>query len=867
MRIKLKASLFLFLGLLLGGFVKEVHAQTIPAGFKAAIIKVSSLNESVAYGTSIINLDIASNVDYVVSSNADWIHVQKNGTSTYLKCDANLYPTERVGKVVVSDPSKQAQSRTITVTQAPDGSAEYVKGDDQVAVSSARADREQPGSGIEKSIDGDFTTIYHSPWSGDVSPENPAVLEYFFKDVDVIDYLVYHPRQSGSNGNFGELEIWYKTTENTTYTKAGDYDFKKSGTATRVEFDEALRNPTAIKFVVKTGGGDAVDKQYATCAEMQFFTFREKDPSFDVFADELCTTLKEGVTLSTIQKLKNPFARSLAQKIFENNYPLNYRVSTHECLLSPQALSEQWAAPGKLYDQVQGVTGIMLTPGKTVVMAEGIPKGKSVSLRVIGWTVPEGATFYSETYPLSNGINVIEKTSDWNGLAYIDYYDYNPEQYAQNPVKIHVVNGIVNGVLTPDKSNKEMDELLKAAPYTTIDLFGERVHSVWETKALQQYTRNYYRQYMNVLDTLVAWEHRLLGLEKYNRIPKNKTMAYVNYNYYMYQGGFGVTFKYDTQNRCCSPSNIMKKDDDVVWGLSHEWGHQHQMNPYFCWAGLSESSNNMNSCYNVLHMGYAGSRVKNGWEKARKNILKDEVVDNAGAGRRSGGRARAYWENNRWSWNKELQDLAKTMIDSIVPKQSDDLDKSISINEVYVETNLAPFFMLHCYFTPTLPDYSPDTYEALRQTDADTDKYAVLAAAQNGKQGKYDEFKAAYPTSAWITHNYLYAGSTTWDNSVPYIFNYVRKASKVCGYNLYPYFEKWGFFRLIANVIDDYGVKLYAMTAEMKNEFKADMDKLVTEGYVNEKGETVKLKVMADDMIDEISNAPIPQFSTPNIPN
>lgn len=826
------------------------------------VIALSAENDTVGSSQNLLCLDIATNVDIAVTSSQPWATIIRNNKNVYVKVAENTDEEARTALITIADKDKKARSRYVRLVQQRSNASEYVLGDIELKVSSAKTNTYQPGGEIEKSIDGNFSTTYHSQWSAAISKENPAILEYFFTSTDQIDYLTYHPRPGGGNGNFAQLEIWYKTASDNDYVKFGDFDFNYSSSPTSITFPQPLKNPRAIKFVVNSGTGN-----FASCSEMKFFKIRERDPEFDIFGDELCTTLKEGVAQTDIDALENPFIRNLAQKLFNKEYNTEYRVSQYECLLSPQALSEQWSTPGKLYDQVQGATGIMLRPGKTIVMASGIPANKSVGLRVIGWTVEDLGTFKngfkSEQYALRNGVNIIDKTSDWNGLAYLDYFDYNPEQYADSPVKIHIVNGKVNGILSPDKSNEEMDEILRNAAYTTIDLMGSRVHSVWETSALLTYTKGQYRRYMNVLDTLIAWEHRLIGLEKYNRIPKNKTLAYVNYDYYMYQGGMGVTFKYDTQYRCCSPDNIMYRDDDVVWGLSHEWGHQHQMNPYFCWAGLSESSNNMNSCYNVLHMGYTGSRVSNGWQRARTDLLNDGAKRTV-----SGARSRAYYENSRWSWNTELRDLARSMVnDTIIPAQTDNLERSVSINEVNVESNLAPFFMLHCHFTPTLPDYTPDLYEALRCTDTNEDKYAILAGAQNGVSGKYDQYKATYPNSVWITRNYIQASSSTWLNSVPYIFNYVRNASKISGYNLYPYFEKWGFFRLIANVIGDYGDKLYAMTKEMKDEFKADMEKLVTEGYTDKDGNTIRLKTMPEEMINEISNAPIPRFQTPDIPN
>ena len=54
----------------------------------------------------------------------------------------------------------------------------------------------------------------------------------------------------------------------------------------------------------------------------------------------------------------------------------------------------------------------------------------------------DGGDPHTTTYSLRNGINVIDYTYDWDGLAYICYYaDEHPEKYA--PIKVHFVNGQV----------------------------------------------------------------------------------------------------------------------------------------------------------------------------------------------------------------------------------------------------------------------------------------------------------------------------------------------------------------------------------------------------------------------------------------
>ena len=88
--------------------------------------------------------------------------------------------------------------------------------------------------------------------------------------------------------------------------------------------------------------------------------------------------------------------------------------------------------------------------------------------------------------------------------------------------------------------------------------------------------------------------------------------------------------------------------------------------------------------------------------------------------------------------------------------------------------------------------------------------------------------------------------------------NFCRKTSRLVGYNLFPYFEQWGYLRQVALEIGDYGTKRYVMTEDMYNEFKQDMDALVESG---------ELKEMPADMVKNISNSKDWFQSTPNFPN
>lgn len=751
----------------------------------------------------------------------------------------------------------------------------------------------QSGEDVSRTLDYDPSTLFHTDYNRQVSEENPVVLTYTLPAGKQLANVVYLPRQDGGkNGNFGKVTVRYKAQDSDEFTDLLTKDFGQATTRTEIDFSGVQTPVSEVQFVVTSGFGG-----FVSCAEMMFYESRTISNDYTIFKDKLYTQLADGTTQADIDALTDPFVKKLAQDLFDKNYSTAYRVAEYPCLLSPQSLSEEWNTPGKLYDQLQGVTGINISKGCNVVVVSGADPGVSLALKVVAWFAGEleqnssgewvGAGPAEKVYSLTNGVNIINYDGDYDGLAYISYYaEANPENYS--PVSVHFVYGQVNGYLSPDKTNEEMQQMCANARNKCMDLVGQRVHSVWTAQGLHDYckasdgTSLGYRQYMNLLDLLIDWEHQLLGFKKYGRVPANKTMAYVNYTYYMFQGSYGVSFKYDQERRILNCKTLMYDDSDAIWGLSHEWGHQHQMQPYFCWAGLGESSNNMNSCYNVLHMGYTGeqaSRIQNNWSNAYNHFFKDVNTSYVSAsGDPTYARMRAYENLNSFSWcpaiQQEIQNQYNTYYKNggwAIPSIASDPEHALSTNEVYVEENTAPFYMLHNYFSDVSTDRSKaefqlDLYEALRQNDGpngssiepgktEVDKYELLASAQNGnKNGKYAEFVKKYPNSCWVTKGYIHEGATWTENSVPFIFNYIRKASKICGYNLFDYFDKFGFLRTVVMTIDDYGNKNYAMMEDMKAEFKADM-------------EALQLKPITAEMIETMAHASVPTYDTPVIPN
>ena len=317
---------------------------------------------------------------------------------------------------------------------------------------------------------------------------------------------------------------------------------------------------------------------------------------YAIFGDKVYSTLREGVTEEDLAKLTNPFIKSLATQLYNGTYKTDYRVADYKCYLAPPVLAARWNTVGKQYNQYEGATGINIPKGKHAVIVSGIPEGESATLRVCAWYVGKVGTNFdggdpqTTNYQLVNGVNIIDYKNAWDGLAYVCYYTLdNP---AQKPaIRVHFVNGEVNGYLSPDKTNKEMHELCKNAKNYCMDAVGDLVHSVWTSEGFYKYCKatdgtQGYRQFMNVLDSLVKWEHDLLGFGKYGLLetPQNRTFAYVNFTYYMFQGALGVSFHRDQEPRVLNCRTIMTRDDDAIWGLSHEWGHQHQI--YWQWIHL-----------------------------------------------------------------------------------------------------------------------------------------------------------------------------------------------------------------------------------------------------------------------------------------
>lgn len=186
---------------------------------------------------------------------------------------------------------------------------------------------------------------------------------------------------------------------------------------------------------------------------------------------------------------------------------------------------------------------------------------------------------------------------------------------------------------------------------------------------------------INNYDSLVYLQHHLMGLVKYGRVPTNRILSRVNYNYYMFRDGDGVAYMGAqpgyAMNLVVDPDRVIL--GDPCWGFSHEVGHVHQLRPYFNWGGLGEVSNNVFSLFVNTHFGTI-SRIldQDNYTKSRESIIDGRI---------------SY-----------LQD-----------------------EDVF--NRLVPFWQLQLYFAGegNNPDFYPDLFEAFRrQIEKDRDRKSVV---------------------------------------------------------------------------------------------------------------------------------------------
>lgn len=591
-------------------------------------------NEVITVGADggVVNLEITSNIEYeiIIPDDVSWIQ-PKTSPNTRVAMVTKKYEydvawntelEQRSAEVTIKQVDGTIEKKVFINQTAKDGytgvSQGDIKDDIKVKVNSGTASSFQPNGGeIENSFDGDMGTLYHSAWNNAADNYFPITLDYNFVNEESIDYLIYHPRQSGPNGNFKETEIWVSTEEVPTFKKLMDYDFKGNGSAARVSFDKPVVKPKAIRFIVKSGAGDG--QGFASCAEMEFY--RTNPNNFDpltLFTDKTCTELKPSITREDIEQVSNNLYRNMALYMLEGTYPREFRIDDYKAWPHPN----DWARVNKTstLSLLDNPTGISVSEGEELIVFVGQTHGYNLSLKIQNLDLPESDGYNNASfYPLVDGVNKIVPRNP--GLAYVFYHTAD---YKTAPsVKIHFATGKVNGYYDTQKHEPaDWAKYLDAAVDKYFDVVGEHAHLTFPTTSFRSFAKNSGPRLIAAYDDLVHLEKDFMGLYKYDRNSPNRAYFHVMYQSYMYATSYRTAYNESTLPSILNVNTLKS----TPWGPAHEMGHSLQTRPGFKWQGMTEVTNNVHSLYVQTEWGNPSriqsesmGRHNNRYEKAYYN--------------------------------------------------------------------------------------------------------------------------------------------------------------------------------------------------------------------------------------------------------
>lgn len=506
------------------------------------------------------------------------VRVVQNGLRTYVA------DKDKTGLADMADKQlkiKSAWSKHGSNSEGPD---EHVKGTEPIY------------DGV-KSDSKLFVTPWNAKWAGygtvdERKDDFPHELKLFLSGEDEqIDYMIFYPRVSYRNGRVGVIDIYVSTAEKPEefILVKEKYDCVENDNKVKtIYFNQSVKHPHTVKILIHT-----VTEKDMYVAFQEIELYGKSSQVFDtstLFADELCSKLKNDITLEEIEGCPYPFFRNIALYMYYDCYETDYRIAKFKAWRHP----DKDAAQNKTtqYSLLDNPTGISVEANEQMVIMVGDMYDQELSLILVDFDTPGKDGFSArKTYPLRPGTNVIKM--EQKGLLYVAYHT---EDYATvQPVEMHFTAGKVNGYFDTQRENCTMEnwnKLLANASVGCLDVLGTYAHIIFPVQNLKQVENPV--EWVKFYDDLVYNEQVLLGLVKYDKMFKNRMLFSVMYNdSYMYSTIYHTGYSEGTINALCNLSQL-KADS---WGPSHEVGHSNQTRPGLKWTGMTEVTNNIHSMY------------------------------------------------------------------------------------------------------------------------------------------------------------------------------------------------------------------------------------------------------------------------------
>lgn len=544
-------------------------------------------------------------IGYTVAENGqDWCSLSLVDNLLKVTVDPTYYEEPRATVITLSYGNLK---REIPVNQAASGGS----ADILIKVSGATATTEEVTEeqrGIDKSFDGDNASYFNSKFGA--FTDWPFLITYTLDNCAALDYIVYHPRTDNGTkyGAFNDFEIWVSTKSTPIFTKVKAFKLETNYTAASIlKLDETIKDVKQVRFIISAAHNNRI-----SCAEMEFFQVSaNKYDYLQIFTDNSCSKLREGITEKEIKKMPGETYKKLATALLNNTYSSTFRVAEYRPYQNPTVMSG--TNKTSTYSLRDNPTGIYVEQGEELMVLVGDTHGQSISMIVQDLSLGYNS---SKNYALQEGENNFKMNI--SGLVYIQNLtndaipltlatESEKAAAAAKTVRVHFPFGKVNGYFdTQDKTQTQAtwEEMLRTARYTDIDVLGKYVHVTWTTEDYKTAKTPIF-DVMSRLDKVVELEWDFMGLFKYNKAFNNRMYLHVEYNSKNpYSAANHTAYLPSYKGVFCTVAELESR----VWVLGHEIGHSNQTRPGLKWTGTTEVTNNILANYVRTSFG-KGSRL------------------------------------------------------------------------------------------------------------------------------------------------------------------------------------------------------------------------------------------------------------------
>lgn len=343
----------------------------------------------------------------------------------------------------------------------------------------------------------------------------------------------------------------------------------------------------------------------------------------EIFTDGTCSELKLPYSAMSDEQLLNYYGdlpkelMDIALKAKNNTWApreKEFRVAEYE----PYGNTYSWSVllNTNPYSYLQRPTGISATTGDTLLIFVGneLPQGMMLKLLEVQDNQPfTDAYVYEAEKFLTRGVNMVTVAQE-DAMLFIGYAastdtTANSKRLSDYPnVKVHIEGGKVNGYFDARRHTDEdwRDMLANHFKHYSVQVRGERVIFQMAKEDIASVCPKTITDAIGWWDQCVAWQHELMGVDKYYDRWNALMMARSGHdNSYMYATHYYTYYEYNTLSAIL-PWATVYANPGQMWGPAHEIGHMNQgaINIVSC----TEASNNLFSNVQLHRAGKTTTR-------------------------------------------------------------------------------------------------------------------------------------------------------------------------------------------------------------------------------------------------------------------